>query len=348
MAEHIVWLDRLDASTATTVAGPKAGRLAELAAIGLRVPRGFAVTADCYRRFCAESELDAFVSEQLATLSDVRDCARVADVIGTEFARRPMADAIESAITDAYAELNFRCLEVNQPVAVRSSAIGEDGGHTSFAGMFDSYLGVSGTERVLGAVRRCWASLFSARALSYRLGRGVSAADMPMAVAVLELVSARASGVAFSIHPVTGRRDRIVLESTWGYGETVVRGAVTPDHIEVGRTDRRMLAYEIADKNVVAAFDYARGEVVDTVMPARFRRAASVDEDHIAAVVDAVCAIEEYFGYPVDVEWVIERSRCPGEPVTIVQARPVTRTAEPAIVWDLAEYAYRYAFGGSS
>lgn len=348
MAEHIVWLDRLDPSIATTVAGPKAGRLAELAAIGLEVPLGFAVTADCYRRFCAESGLDAFVSEQLATLSGVGDCARVADAIGAEFARRPMSAATASAITDAYAELNFRCLEIDQPVAVRSSAIGEDGEHTSFAGMFDSYLGISGPERVLGAVRRCWTSLFSARALSYRLGRGVSAEDMPMAVAILELVSARASGVAFSIHPVTGRRDRIVLESTWGWGETVVRGAVTPDHIEIGKTDRRILAYQVADKDVVAAFDYAHGRVVDIAMPARFRNAASVDEDQIDGIVDAVFAIEEHFGHPVDVEWVIERSRRPGEPVTIVQARPVTRKAEPEIAWDLAEYAYRYACGGAS
>ena len=132
----------------------------------------------------------------------------------------------------------------------------------SFAGIFDTYLGVSGPDRVLNAVRQCWASLFSTRAVACRLRAGTHHRDMPMAVGVIELIHARASGVAFSAHPVTGKTDRIVIETSWGWGEAVVQGLVTPDHIEVGKADGRVLKYQVADKTVVSAFDYAVGRVV--------------------------------------------------------------------------------------
>ena len=112
--------------------------------------------------------------------------------------------------------------------------------------------------------------------------------DMPMAVGVIELIHARASGVAFSAHPVTGKTDRIVIETSWGWGEAVVQGLVTPDHVEIGKADRRVLRYQVAAKNVVSNFDYAVGRVVETAMPARLVDRRVLDDEQIAAVVDAV------------------------------------------------------------
>ena len=207
---------------------------------------------------------------------------------------------------------------------------------------------MSGPDRVLEAVRQCWASLFNARAVAYRLRAGTHHRDMPMAVGVIELIHARASGVAFSAHPVTGKTDRIVIETSWGWGEAVVQGLVTPDHVEVGKADGRILRYQVAAKNVVSNFDYAVGRVVETAMPARLVDRRVLDDEQIAAVVDAVLAIERHYGYPVDVEWVLDRHRREGEPVCVVQARPVTVTAPAAPVateWNPAAMAAKYVFG---
>ena len=232
------------------------------------------------------------------------------------------------------------------PVAVRSSATGEDGHDASFAGQFDTFLGVTGAETLRTSVRRCWASLFTDRAVVYRMESGLDHRDSPMAVGVLKLVPARASGVAFSIHPVSGSPHRMVIEGSWGWGEAVVQGRVTPDHIEVGKSDRRVLDYRIAQKTVVSVFDYAQGLVVQREMPLRLQSEAILDDEQIQAVIEAVLTIEGRYGHPVDVEWVIDRSRRPGEPVTIVQTRPVTVTAkEEPPKWDPVRYAAKYAFG---
>jgi pyruvate,water dikinase len=171
---------------------------------------------------------------------------------------------------------------------------------------------------------------------------------MPMAVGVDELINARASGVAFSAHPVTGKTDRVVIETSWGWGEAVVQGLVTPDHVEVGKADGRILDYQVAAKKVVSNFDYAVGRVVETDMPARLVNRRVLDDEQIAAVVDAVRAVERHYGYPVDVEWVLDRHRRAGEPVCVVQARPVTavnEAAEPAPTeWNPAAMAAKYVF----
>ncbi len=261
---------------------------------------------------------------------------------------RELEAGLAGLIGDAYEELSARCYDVNVPTAVRSSAIGEDSGTASFAGIFDTYLGVSGKDRVLAAIRQCWASLFSPRAVAYRLRAGIDHRDMPMAVGVIELIHARASGVAFSAHPVTGKTDRIVIETSWGWGEAVVQGLVTPDHIEVGKADGRVLSHQVATKKVVSAFDYAAGQVVQIDMPARLVDRQVLDDEQIAAVVDAVLAVERHYGYPVDVEWVLDRHRRVGEPVCVVQARPVTVanpvTEAPPAQWNPAAMAAKYVF----
>ena len=246
------------------------------------------------------------------------------------FAATPMSDALTAAIVEAYEELCLRCVDVNVPTAVRSSATGEDAADASFAGIFDTYLGVSGPQRVLDAIRACWGSLFTARALAYRLRKGISHHDMPIAVGVIELIHARASGVAFSVHPVTGKPDRVVIETSWGWGEAIVQGLVDPDHVEVGKSDGRVLKYDVAHKKVVSAFDFADGRVTEIDMPAKLADRRVLDDEQIAAVTAAVTAIEEHYGYPVDVEWVIARHRRAGDPICIVQSRPVTVVATEA------------------
>lgn len=350
----IAWLDEVDPAIATSVAGAKMGRLSELLHLGIAVPQGFSITVDAYHSHCAESGLDAVIEGQLASValsSEPAELEATAAAIRTAFEETAISQRLTAAIVDAYGELCFRCKEINPPVAVRSSAIGEDGLQASFAGIFNTYLGMSGEQRVLEAVRRCWASLFTARALAYRLELGLSHHDMPMAVGVTELIQAQISGVAFSVHPVTGKPDRIVIEGSWGWGEAIVQGVVTPDHIEVCKVERRVLRYDVAHKAVVSAFDYARGEVREIVMPQRLQDEQVLTEDGIAAIVDAVTRIEEHYGHPVDIEWVVGKGYRPGDPATIVQTRPVTvssprgETDDAAGGWNPGRYATEYAFG---
>ncbi len=350
MTGTILWTDQADPATAAALAGAKMGRLSELLQAGVSVPAGFSVTIDAYRRHCAEARLDDVIDAALAGLGDSPGLAQVEQasrVIRAEFGQRPVSARLGQDITDAYDDLCLRCVEVNVPTAVRSSAAGEDSDEASFAGIFDTYLGVSGAARVLDAVRACWGSLFTERALDYRHRRGISHHEMPIAVGVIELIHARASGVAFSVHPVTGKPDRIVIEGNWGWGEAVVQGLVTPDHVEIGKSDGRVLRYDVAAKKVVSAFDYAAGRVVETEMPPRLVNRRVLDEEQITAVADAVRAIEQHYGFPVNVEWVLDRHRRAGEPVCIVQVRPVTTVTAAApltAAWNPVAAAAKYAF----
>jgi pyruvate, water dikinase len=346
----IAWVDEIAPDQAVGACGAKMGRLTELYRAGASLPKGFTVTVDAYRRHWEQSGLGEVTEAALGGLGPDAGPAEVeaaAAAVRAEIAGRDLDADLAALIGDAYEELSSRCFEINVPTAVRSSAIGEDSGTASFAGIFDSYLGVSGSDRVLDAIRSCWASLFNARAVSYRLRAGTHHADMPMAVGVVELIHARASGVAFSAHPVTGKTDRVVIETNWGWGEAVVQGLVTPDHIEVGKADGRILKYQVADKTVVSAFDYAAGRVVETEMPARLVSQRVLDDEQITAITDAVLAVERHYGYPVDVEWVLDRHRREGDPICVVQARPVTVTTSQSTPteWNPAAMAAKYVFG---
>jgi pyruvate, water dikinase len=350
----VLWLDEMLPEDAISLGGSKIGRLVEIMAAGIRVPRGFVIGVDAYRAHCSVSGLDAVIDDALRALPAAAsdDHLRAASAqVRTAFEQTGLTAELAGAITDAYEELSARCLDINVPVAVRSSATGEDSSTASFAGIFDTYLGISGPDRVLDAVRACWGSLFTHRALAYRHERGISHHDMPIAVGVMELVHARASGVAFSVHPVTGKSDRIVIEASWGWGEAVVQGLVTPDRAEIGKTDSRLLRYDVARKEIASAFDFAAGRVNEVPMPARLRDQRVLDDGQVRAICDAVQVIERHYGYPVDVEWVLGRHGGPAEPVSIVQSRPVTVSVPqpappPAGGWDPAAFAARYVFQG--
>ncbi|MFB9741019.1 PEP/pyruvate-binding domain-containing protein [Pseudonocardia sulfidoxydans] len=351
LVQNVVWVDAVEPDEAVPAAGSKIGRLADLHRTGVEVPQGFAVTVDAYRRHCGDAGLDPQIDAVLARLGaepSEADVEAASAEIRELFVATPMTDALAAEITDAYEELCVRCVDVNVPTAVRSSATGEDAADASFAGIFDTYLGVSGAPRVLDAIRACWGSLFTGRALAYRLRKGISHHDMPIAVGVIELIHARASGVAFSVHPVTGKPDRVVIETSWGWGEAIVQGVVDPDHIEVGKADGRVLRYDVAHKAIVSAFDFADGRVTEVEMPARLADRKVLDDEQIGAVVSAVTAIEEHYGYPVDVEWVISRHRRAGDDICIVQSRPVTVTAEESTpaAYDPVALAQKYVFSG--
>jgi pyruvate,water dikinase len=350
---ELLWVEELSEASLPR-AGSKMARLGDLRRHGVKVPDGFVVSTAVFERFLASSSAGRTVETCMSRLeagSDSETIASMSHAVRSAIESEPIPADIAEAIVDAYEELSYRRRDLNCPVAVRSSATGEDAKDASFAGLFDTLLGVTGPQRVLAAVRQCWASLFTERAVAYRATKGLDYRLSPMAVGILELVHARASGVAFSIHPVSGSTHRMVIEGSWGWGEAVVQGLVQPDHIEIGKSDRRVLDYRVADKRVVSCFDYARGLVVEQDMPKRLRAERILDGEQIAAVVDTVLVIEACCGYAVDTEWVLDRHRRPGEPITIVQTRPVTVKPledQGALQWDPVAYATKYAFGGKN
>ncbi len=231
-------------------AGGKGANLGELIATGFEVPGGFAVGAPAYAAFVERSGLRRRLDELLAEL-DTEDsealqaaAAEAAGMVRDE----PIPDWLAESVQQAYADLGGNGSQ--PPVAVRSSAIGEDSGDASFAGMNETFLNVVGREDVLDAVRGCWASLFGARTIYYRAKRGYEAAGIDIAVIVQRQIPSARAGVMFTVDPSTGATDQLVIEGSIGLGEAVVAGSVSPDRYVVEREHLAILAREVQRKEL--------------------------------------------------------------------------------------------------
>ena len=289
------------------VAGGKGANLGELTRAGLPVPPGFVLTTAAYRAYVAASGIG---DEIVAAASDGR-----ADDVRALFTA-PVPDEIA-------AELRAARTELGPAVAVRSSATAEDLDDASFAGQQDTFLDVRGDDALLTAVRDCWASLWTSRAVAYRARRGIDPAEVALAVVVQEMVDADAAGVMFTANPTTGARDEIVLAAAWGLGEAVVSGAVTTDDLVVEKGTGRVRSRSTADK-AVRTVATGRG-TEDRPVPAEQRTRPVLDDDEATALAALGARIEEWFGAPQDVEW----TRADGA-FAIVQSRPITALPEPA------------------
>jgi pyruvate, water dikinase len=209
--------------------GGKGANLGELTRAGLPVPPGFVIGAPAYDAFCEAGGLRERIAAELDGL-DVDDTAALGQTsrrVRQMIAEEPMPDWLEREIRSAYTELSGE--DRAAAVAVRSSATAEDTESASFAGMNETFLNVRGADGLIDAVRRCWASLFGGRTVFYRAKRGFSQAGMDIAVVVQRQIASTRSGVMFTVDPSTGRADRIVIEGSFGLGEAVVSGSVSPD-----------------------------------------------------------------------------------------------------------------------
>ncbi|PZG18862.1 PEP/pyruvate-binding domain-containing protein [Nonomuraea aridisoli] len=298
-----------DATADLATVGGKGASLARLTRAGLPVPGGFHVTTDAYRSFVA-----GFRDEILRAAAS-GDAARIPGL----FAAHDLPADLAAEIMAAYAALG-----PDVPVAVRSSATAEDLPGMSFAGQQDTYLNVRG-DGLLDAVRRCWASLWNARAIAYRDQNGVAHDDVALAVVVQELVDADAAGVMFTADPVTGDRDRIVINASWGLGESVVGGHVTPDTIVV--SGGAVVEARTGDKTVMTV--RVPGGTEERPVPAGLRGAPVLDDAQAVELARVGARVQELYGTPMDVEW----TRRDGA-FAIVQARPVTGLRPRAEEWN--------------
>jgi rifampicin phosphotransferase len=288
----------IDATMLATVGG-KAANLGELTRAGLPVPPGFCVTTLAYRQVAAGSALDR--------VTDRPELARQA-LLDAEMPA-PVADAVRAK----YAELGE-----NVPVAVRSSATAEDLPFASFAGQQDTYLNVVGADAVLDAVRRCWASLWTDRAVSYRATNEIDHRCVELAVVIQHMVDSQVAGVLFTANPVTGRRREAVVDACTGLGEAVVSGAVNPDHFVVDTATGEILERRLGDKKL-AIHSLAGGGTEQVILDHGAHEACLSDEQlrALAALGDKV---EEHYGSPQDTEWAVDAD---GR-LWLTQARPIT------------------------
>jgi pyruvate,water dikinase len=321
------------------------------------VPDGYAVTAGALAGWLpatAQAELHRLFSAPApARLPEQAERAR--HIIEGQ----PLPSALADAIAAAHARLEQRTGRgAGLRVAVRSSAAGEDGHAASFAGQYETYLGVSGLDAVLRHIAQCWASGYSAHALEYRRRFGGSSPlrANDLAVGVLELVDARSAGVVFTLDPVTGDRDRLVVEANWGLGESVVSGQVTPDYWTVERDSGRILERRVGAKlvwSVLADAGDASGPsgTVLAPLPAELAQAPCLSDDEVRYICRQAAAIEAAEGTPQDVEWAIARDQDDG--VFFLQHRPETTWGAtppadappaPARSFDPVQYALRNVF----
>ena len=214
----------------------------------------------------------------------------------------PVPEAVAAAhageVAEAYAQLEQRSGVIGLPVAVRSSAIDEDGAQASFAGQHDTFLNVRGADAVFDAVRRCWASAHSDVAIQYRQQSGLGAENIQIAVLVQQLVEAEVAGVAFSANPVTGNRDEVMITTSWGLGESVVSGTVTPDMFVVHKETRVVTSELGAKERMTALHEDGTHEIP---VPAERQRELTLSEDQAREVAALAYELERSTGVPVDI-----------------------------------------------
>jgi pyruvate, water dikinase len=301
--------------------GGKCASLARMIAMDVPVPRGFAVATDAYAAHLVAGGLDAAIRAELSQLDthNVTDEEARSQAIRHLVNDRPMPAEVEAAIRAAYAVM---APGDDLPVAVRSSATAEDLADASFAGQQDTYLWVVGTQAVIERVRDCWASLFTARAIGYRNDRGMTHLDVLMSVAVQKMVNASVAGVAMTIDPVNGDRAKMVIDASWGLGESVVSGEVTPDHFAVDKVLMQVQKRKIAAKTHEIVADPAARRTIDREVEADRQSQPSLSDEEVIAVAQLARRLEKAIGGPQDLEWAIDR-----------QGRLVALQCRPETVW---------------
>jgi rifampicin phosphotransferase len=307
-----VALDHPDAAC-VEIAGGKGASLARLVAGRLPVPSGFCVTTGAFDEFVDSADIRSVVADAVhhAHPESLASLHAAEALVRNLFMSSPMPESVVDAVTVGCHSLG------DAAVAVRSSATTEDLESTSFAGQLESFLNVRGSEDVLTAVRRCWASLWSARTIGYQMRFGIRPDVAEVAVVVQTLIDADAAGVLFTSDPVSHRDDRIVINAAWGLGEAVVGGMVTPDSYVVERRTGELVERIVSPKDIMTVTTGTGTRQVPVPDSKRFESVLSRRE--VTALAALGRRVESLYGLPVDVEWV----RALGE-LLIVQARPIT------------------------
>lgn len=303
--------------TDTHLAGGKGASLGEMTQAGIPVPPGFVVTAKAFDRFTLETDLAQEIEAQL-------DKVNYEDVNSVDNASRTIGDLIHDAKfpedlkTEILAE--FKKLDV-EFVAVRSSATAEDSSTASWAGELESYLNTD-ENHLLGNVKKCWASLFTPRAIVYRMEKGMRQIKVSVAVVVQAMIQSDISGICFTVHPVTQDKNQMIIEAGFGLGEAIVSGQITPDSYVIHKDDYQIIDINIASQERKIVRDTEGGNHWVEVEPAD-REKQKLTGEQIVELAKICNEIEKHYGFPCDIEWAMTQKLQKWE-FYIVQSRPIT------------------------
>jgi pyruvate, water dikinase len=305
--------------------GGKGASLVTMTAAGMPVPPGFIVTTAQFDAFLTEAGIAQEIQRLLADLdpNDVAQVDRVSASIRDSICSCPVPSALRAETLDAYEALQAR-FDAPVPLAVRSSATAEDLPTASFAGQQDTYLWLLGIEAVTEHIRRCWASLYTSRAIIYRLKNNIPADGLSIAVVVQKMVNAKVSGVAMTLDPTNGDRSKITIDASYGVGELVVSGQVTPDNIQLDKVTLAIVTEHLGDKHIELVPDAAAGSLIEREVDPDRRATRSLTDAELAAVAQMAKRAEKHYGCPQDIEWALDADLPDGDNLLLLQSRPET------------------------
>ncbi|MGB9713490.1 MAG: phosphoenolpyruvate synthase [Candidatus Bathyarchaeales archaeon] len=327
----IIWFENLR-KTDVPIVGGKNANLGEMSSAGIPVPPGFAITAYSYKKFIEETGIAAkiyeIIKDNVTNPSDPAQYEIASKKIRQLIESTPMPKEIADAVKSAYEELSRRVGAKDVYVAVRSSATAEDLADASFAGQQETYLNVRGVDELLEKTVKCWSSLFTPRAIFYRTEKGFAHEKVFISVGVQKMVNSKAAGVMFTINPVTGDPNQIVIEGNYGLGESVVSGAVTPDDFVVDKRTMKIIEKKVSKKTVQYVRDPKTGKTVHLEVPAEKQEQPCISDEEILKLAELAIRIEKHYGTAQDIEWAIDGDIPFPNNMFIVQSRPET-------VWSL-------------
>jgi len=304
--------------------GGKGSSLVTMTAAGMPVPPGFVVNTQAFRTFM-HSGLSDEIAEQLKGLDpeDIAAADAASAAIRDIILSRPVPEELANATEAAYAQLQSR-FESEVPLAVRSSATAEDLPDASFAGQQDTYLWLNGYRQVAEHIRACFASLYTTRAIIYRIKNDIPDEGLCMAVVVQKMVNAKTAGVAMTLDPTNGDRSKITVDASWGVGEMVVSGTVTPDNIQLDKVTLAVIHEHIGDKHAEMVPDEATNTLVEREVEEARRTVRCLSDNELAAVAQLAKRAEKHYKAPQDIEWAIDADLPEDKNLLLLQARPET------------------------
>lgn len=322
--EYVEWLKDCNKDDLLKVGGKNAN-LGEMIQANFPVPHGFAVTVESYKELLIEKGLSKEIQDTFFGL-DVKDTdaiGKAGQYIRDLIEDQPMPAVVEEQVRSYYQALCDEYGTTDLPVAVRSSATAEDLPGASFAGQQDTYLWVKGDD-LIPAIIKCRASLFTSRAIAYRMRMGFLHDEVFISAGVQKMVNAKAAGVMFTLNPTNGDRSKIMIGGSWGFGESVVSGEVTPDEWKVDKVVLEIIESTISPKRTERIVDANSARVLAVDIPPDRQTLPSLDNGHVIELAKLGKKIEQHFGLPQDIEWVIDRDSPFPQNIFIVQARPET------------------------
>ena len=319
---YVLWFDELRRADVGLVGG-KSSSLGELtSSVDVPVPYGYATTASAYRYFMEKTGQNKKIHKMLQELQDVEDSVELHEVctkIRESICSATMPEDLAEQIGKAYEELAEKVGEKNPFVAVRSSATAEDLPDASFAGQQDTYLNVTGRDMVIRKVKECYASTFTDRAVYYRAKKNFDHENVALSAAVQMMADAKAAGVMFTVNLATGADDSIMIEGSWGLGEYIVQGTVTPDNFVVDKDSLTITSRRINEKSIELIRKEA-GDVEERKVERERAKAQVISDEQIAQLADYAKRIEKHYGCYMDMEWAVDHK----DRLWILQARPET------------------------